>query len=162
MTNTLFTFIMLINTVFKLLLCKCIIIYLDNFIVFSKTKKEYKDHLHQVFDILKRNQLYAKPSKWKFYENILTFFGHIISSEGIKPNLEKTKSISELEKPIDVAGLKSFQGLVAFVCKFIPNCSKLITPLAALLKKNVTFKWDYECKKNFLELKKHLIEAPLL
>ena len=55
-----------------------------------------------------------------------------------------------------------FLGIVAFVRKFIPNCSKLIAPLTALLKKNAPYKWNFECKKNFLELKKRLTSAPLL
>ena len=105
MTKAPSTFVTLINTVFKPLLGKCVIIYLDDIIVFSKTKKEHKNHLHQLFDILRKNQLYAKPLKCKFYEKSLTFLGHIFSSEGIKPDPEKIKSISELDRPTDIAGL---------------------------------------------------------
>lgn len=43
---------------------------------------------------------------------------------------------------------------MAYVRKFIPNCSKLIAPLTALLKKGVTFEWNYKREKNFKELKK--------
>ena len=45
--------------------------------------------------------------------------------------------------------------------KFIPNCSKLIALLTALLKKNALYEWNYKCKKNFLKLKKQLTSAPL-
>ena len=51
---------------------------------------------------------------------------------------------------------------MAFVRKFIPNCSKLTAPLTALLKKGVKFKWNFEREKNFEELKKRLTSAPLL
>ena len=59
-------------------------------------------------------------------------------------------------------GKQSFLGLVAFVRKFIPNCSELIAPLTALLKKGVKFEWNFEREKNFEELKKRLTSAPLL
>ena len=52
-----------------------------------------------------------------------------------------------------------FLGIVAFVRKFIPNCSKLIAPLTALLNKNAPYKWNFKCEKNFLELKKRLTSA---
>ena len=88
--------------------------------------------------------------------------GHIISASGIKPNPEKIKAIVELPRPTNILGLQSFLGLVAFVRKFIPNCSKLIAPLTALLKKGVKFEWNFEREKNFEELKKRLTSAPLL
>ena len=105
---------------------------------------------------------YAKPSKCQFYEKSLTFLGHFIGTNGIKPDLEKIKSIVELSCPTSIAGLQSFLGLVAFVRKFIPNCSKLIAPLTAQLKKGVAFEWNYKREKNFEELKKRLTSAPLL
>jgi hypothetical protein len=79
--------------------------------------------------------------------------GHIISASGIKPDPEKIKAIVELPRPTNILGLQSFLGLVAFVRKFIPNCSKLIAPLTALLKKGVKFEWNFEREKNFEELK---------
>ena len=90
------------------------------------------------------------------------FLGHVVSANRIKPDPEKFKSIVELSRPTNIAGLQSFLGLVAFVRKFIPNCSKLIAPLTALLKKGVTFEWNYKREKNFEELKKRLTLALLL
>ena len=43
-----------------------------------------------------------------------------------------------------------------------PIVVKIIASFTALLKKNVTFEWNYKHKKKFLELKKHLTEAPFL
>ena len=68
----------------------------------------------------------------------------------------------ELSRLTNITGLQFFLGLVAFVRKFIPNCSKLIAPLTALIEKGVKFKWNLKREKNFEELKKRLISAPLL
>ena len=75
--------------IFKPLLAKCVIIYLNNIIVFSKTKSQHKEDLKAVFQTLWENQLFAKPSKCQFYQKSLTFLGTVISGEGIKPNPEK-------------------------------------------------------------------------
>ena len=61
------------------------------------------------------------------------FLGHVISANRIKPDPEKIKFIVELSRPTKIAGLQLFLGLVAFVRKFILNCSKLVAPLTALL-----------------------------
>ena len=114
---------------------KSVVIYLDNIIVFSKSKAQHKLDLRNVLNILRDNQLYTEPSKCQFYEKSLTFLGHIISASGIKPNPEKIKAIKELPRPTSILRLQTFLGLVAFVRKFIPNCSKLIAPLMALLKR---------------------------
>lgn len=90
------------------------------------------------------------------------FLGHIIRASGIKPNPEKIKAIVEFPRPTNIFGLQSFLGLVAFVRKFIANCSKLIAPLTALLKKGVKIEWNFERKKIFEELKKPLTSALLL
>ena len=138
MTNAPSTVVTLMNAIFRPLIGKSVVIYLDNIIIFSKSKAQHELDLRNVIKILQENQLYAKPSKYN-HEKSLTFLGHVISANGIKPDPEKIKSIVELSRPTNIAGLQSFLGLVAFVRKFIPNCSKLIAPLTALLMKGVAF-----------------------
>ena len=140
MTNAPLTFLMLMDSVFWLLVGKSVVIYLDKFIVLSKSKAQHKLNFRSVLNILRDNQLYAKPSKCQFYEKSLTFLGHFLSARGIKPDPEKIKAIVELPRPTNILGLQSILGLVVFVRKFIPNCSKLIALLTALLKKGVKFK----------------------
>ena len=63
MTNAPSTFVTLMNNTFKPLLGKCVIIYLIDIIVFSKTKSQHKEDLKVVFLTLWENQLFAKPSQ---------------------------------------------------------------------------------------------------
>ena len=147
MTNTPSTFVTLMNNIFKPLLGKCVIIYLDDIIVFSKTKEDHEKDLIAVFQTLWENQLFAKPTKCQFYQKSLTFLGHVISGEGIKPDPEKINSITNLTCPTNITSLQLFLGIVAFVRKFIPNCRKLIAPLMALLKKNAPYKWNQNAKR---------------
>ena len=93
MTNAPSTFVTLMNSVFQSLIGKSVVIYLDNIIVFSKSKAQHKLDLRNVLNILRDNQLYAKPSKCQFYEKSLTFLGHIISASGIKPTLKRLKQL---------------------------------------------------------------------
>ena len=137
-------------------------IYLDDIIMFIKTKSQNKKDLEAVFQTLWENQLFAKPFKCQFYHKSLNFSRHVIIGEGIKPDPEKIAAIINSNQPTDITSLQSFLGIVAFVRKFIPNCSKLIAPLMALLKKNALYERNFEYKKEFFKLKKRPTSAPLL
>lgn len=68
-------------------------IYLDNMIVFSKTREIHKPHLHQTLDTLWKHQLVANPLKCELFRTELLFLGNILTSAGIKPNLVKVEFI---------------------------------------------------------------------
>ena len=55
------------NRVFKKYLDKCVIVFIDDILVYSKTKEEHVEHLRIVLGILRKEKLYAKWSKCKFW-----------------------------------------------------------------------------------------------
>ena len=67
LTNAPATFMTLMNDIFRPLLDKCVIVYLDDILIFSKSPEEHERHLRQVLEILRQHQLYAKPSKCEFF-----------------------------------------------------------------------------------------------
>ena len=106
MTITPSTFVTLMNAIFCPLIGKSVVIYLNKIIIFSKSKAQHELDLRNAIKILQENQLYAKPSKCQFYEKSLTFLGHLIIANGIKPTPEKIKSIVELSCHTNIAGLQ--------------------------------------------------------
>ena len=66
-----------------------VVAYLDDILIFSKTREEHDRHLQQVCQRLREAELYAKPSKCQFYQKELEFLGFIISTTGIRmdPNV---------------------------------------------------------------------------
>ena len=81
---------------FKELVGKCVVVYLDDIIVFSKNCEEHREHLRQTLDTLRRHQLVAKPSKCEFFKTELLFLGHIISAGRIKPDPAKVEAITKM------------------------------------------------------------------
>ncbi|KAA0065948.1 Retrotransposable element Tf2 [Cucumis melo var. makuwa] len=55
-----------------------ILVYLDDIVVYSSTIEEHKDHLRNVFQKLKKNQLYVKREKCSFAQERINFLGHVI------------------------------------------------------------------------------------
>lgn len=80
-----------------------------------------------------------------FYQRELPFLGHIVSAEGINPDTEKVEAIRQLPLPQNKSKLRTFLGMVAYVKRFISDCSTLTAPLLALIGKDTNFDWTPIC-----------------
>jgi hypothetical protein len=67
LTNAPAHFIYLMNSVFMEELDKVVVVFIDDILVFSKSKKEHEEHLHTVLQQLHDHQVYAKFSKCEFW-----------------------------------------------------------------------------------------------
>ncbi|GKD34224.1 putative reverse transcriptase domain-containing protein [Tanacetum coccineum] len=83
LTNAPAVFMDLMNRVFHEFLDKFVIVFIDDILVFSKSKEEHEEHLRTVLQILRQEKLYAKFSKCEFWLSKVAFLGHIVSAEGI-------------------------------------------------------------------------------
>ncbi|KAL1919981.1 uncharacterized protein VTP21DRAFT_1127 [Calcarisporiella thermophila] len=77
------TFMTLMNDIFRPLLDTCVVVYLDDILVYSKTEVEHIQHIKQALEILHDNRLYAKKSKCEFFNQPVGYLGHVITSTGI-------------------------------------------------------------------------------
>ena len=77
------------------------------------------------------------------------FFGHLISSTGLKPDLKKIEAIMRLETPNSRAKLEYFLGMVNYLGKFAPNIAGVTSPLRCILKKDIEFPGDKKTKQSF-------------
>ena len=59
----------LMNRIFKKYLDKCVIVFIDDILIYSKTKEEHAEHIRMVLEILRKERLYAKWSKCEFWLN---------------------------------------------------------------------------------------------
>ncbi|XP_070025996.1 uncharacterized protein [Nicotiana sylvestris] len=78
---------------FKPFLDTFIIVFIDDILVYSKSKEEHAEHLRIALQTLKENELYAKFSKCEFWLQSVAFLGHVVSSEGIKVDPHKTEAV---------------------------------------------------------------------
>ena len=152
----------LMNNVFREYLDKFVVIYLDDILVYSKTKDEHVQHLRNVLSKLREHKLYAKIMKCEIMKNVVEYLGHFISDQGISVDKRKIEAVRNWPTPSNVSELRSFLGLASYYRKFVKGFSALVTPLTALLHKEQAFRWDTEQKKAFDEIKHCLTTAPVL
>ena len=138
------------------------ICFLDDILIHSKSIREHEEHLRTVLGLLRKNQLYAKPRKTEFFKKQVTYLGHVITPEGIKPDEDKLSAIKDWPIPTGVKEVRSFLGLGNFYRKFCKNFAKVVAPLTDLLKKDTPFKWSDACQKAFEKIKELLTNPPVL
>lgn len=82
LTNALAAFMKLMNNVFSEYLDKCVIVFIDEILVYSKRKGEHDWHLRVVLNKLREQQLYTKSSKCSFLQREIGFLRHIVLKAG--------------------------------------------------------------------------------
>ena len=82
------------NCLGELNLAYCLI-YLDDVIVFLKTKEEHLQCLCVVFNHFQEHKLRLKPTKCKFFQDEINYLAHYVSKEGMQPNKENQKAVTE-------------------------------------------------------------------
>nr|GEV26996.1 hypothetical protein [Tanacetum cinerariifolium] len=105
LTNAPVVFMDLMNRVCKHYLDKFVIVFIDDILIYSKTREEHVEHLRLVLELLKKEKLYAKFSKCKFWLREVQFLGHVIN------------------------------GLSGYYRRFIENFSKIAKSLTILTQK---------------------------
>ena len=93
LTNALALFMTLMDTLLHPYLGKFIVVFLDDILVYSKTRKEHTKHLHSVFELLRQHLLFAKESKCVFFAEEIQYPDHIISAKGMQMDPEKVDAI---------------------------------------------------------------------
>ena len=119
--------------------------YLDDIIVFSKGWQEHLERLRMVFTRLREANLRLGPRKCTLAKSSVTFLGHHVSEEGLRPDPRLLENIRKIPIPTTVTQVRSFLGLVGYYHRFIQGFSKIAAPLNRLLEKNRSFKWDDAC-----------------
>lgn len=129
------TFQLAMNLVLAPFLRKCVVVFIDDILIFSATWADHLQHIHVVFSVLDQHQFKIKLSKCSFAQKKLHYPGHIISSEGVATNPSKVAVIQSWPTPKSVKEVCSFLGLAGYYRKFVQHFGILSRPLTMLLKR---------------------------
>ncbi|GJS94968.1 putative reverse transcriptase domain-containing protein [Tanacetum coccineum] len=99
LTNAPAVFINLMNRVCKPYLDKFVIVFIDDILIYSKSKEDHEEHLKIILGLLKKEKLYAKFSKYNFWLDSVQFLGHVIDSEGVHVDPSKIEAIKNWVVP---------------------------------------------------------------
>ncbi|CAN4123517.1 unnamed protein product [Withania somnifera] len=162
LTNAPRTFMRLMKHILKTLINKCVVIYFNDVLIYSRSLEEHVSHLKQVFDILVKEKLYTNLKKCSFGVEKVVFLGFVVSSQGVEVDEEKVEAIKSWPTPTNASDVWSFHGLASFYRRFLKDFSSISSPLTGLIKKDIPFIWGKEQEESFQDLKDKLSSSPLL
>ncbi|KAD6454636.1 hypothetical protein E3N88_09342 [Mikania micrantha] len=135
-------------------------------------KTEREQHLTDILELLKEEQLYVKlfncevririSNSWKQHLQWASFLGHVINIDGIHVDPAKIAAIKNWDVPTTPIEIRSFLGLAGYYWRFISNFSKIALPLTNLTQKSESFVWTQKQEEAFQTLKQRLYNAPIL
>ncbi|XP_057251716.1 uncharacterized protein LOC130591806 [Beta vulgaris subsp. vulgaris] len=146
LTNAPAIFMDQMNRSFHEYLDTCVVVFIDDILVYSKDEKEHEKHLRLVLDVLHKQKWFAKLSKCVFWLKEVDFLGHVINKEGVKVDPAKIKAVVEWESPKNMIEIRVFW---------------IAQPLTRLAQ-GLQVLWSEDCEGAFLKLKKSLTSAPVL
>lgn len=114
-----------------------IVYYVDDFLIFAKTKEELHDKTIKVLQRLKNNNLYCKLSKCAFEVEEVDFLGYLIGRDGLKISPTRIATITDWPIPNTLQQVQQFLGFTNFYRRFISHYSKIGAGISNLLKKGV-------------------------
>ncbi|GJR29557.1 putative reverse transcriptase domain-containing protein [Tanacetum coccineum] len=134
LTNAPAVFMDLMNRVCKPYLDKFVIVFIDDILIYSKTKEDHENHLRLMLDLLRKENCMRSFSPMRVFGcKRYIFLGIVVNHNGI----HVTK-------------------------RFIENFSKIAKPLTSLTQKNQKYEWGEKQEKAFQTLKDNLCNAPIL
>jgi hypothetical protein len=134
----------------------------DDLNIHSVEWNDHLQHLDTVLSRLREVNLKLNPSKCCFAAGSIVFLGHVVSKEGTRPDPNKVDAVRKFPVLTTVTNVRSFLGLTRYYRKYIRGYSRMAGPLFELTKKDMVFAWNREHQSAFDELKRALVQAPVL
>ena len=136
-------------------------VYLDDIVIYANTLEEHATKFCRLANRLSKAGLTLQTDKCHFLRKEVTYLGHDISENGVKPNALIVEAVNNVPIPKDKKGIKQFTALAGYYRRFIRNFAKITVSMTRQLKKEEKFIWTEETQKAFEYLKQQIIEEYL-
>ncbi len=160
--NASVTFQIFMNNVLWYYLNQFIIVYLNNILVYSKTKKEHVQHVKKVLQTLKKVDLRIKSGKSEFHVQSVQFLKFIVTSQSLRMNSKKIEAVTTWSTSKSKIEVQFFLEFANFYKHFIKKYFRIVSSLTNLTRKNISFMWTEKAKEAFKKLKKLFIFQSVL
>ncbi|XP_053376974.1 uncharacterized protein K02A2.6-like [Mercenaria mercenaria] len=113
----------------------------DDILVYGKTREEHDANLRAVLQRSLEQGIRLNPDKLEVGQSQISYFGHVISKQGLSPDPDKVSAIREMPIPENRSQLETVLGMSQYLARYAPRLSEVTLPLRELLAKDVEFLW---------------------
>lgn len=139
-----------------------VVCQVDDVLVFGKDKAEHDERLVAVLGRIEKAGITLNSEKCEFSKDRVKFLGHLIDSNGIQADPEKTTAILKIGQPSNITELRRFMGMANQLGKFSPHLAELSQPLRELLSTKRAWVWGPDQQHAFSEVKTELTRPTVL
>ena len=137
-------------------------VIVDDILVHGRDRSEHDRRLDAVMNKIKEVGLRLNNEKCKFRMSEVTYFGHLVGKDGVKPHPDKIQAIAKLDSPSNVSELRTVLGMINYLTKFVPDIATVLKPMTQLLRSDTAWVWGPEQDRAFENAKKLICEATSL
>ncbi len=137
--NASVTFQTFVNNVLWRYLNQFVIVYLNDILVYFKTKKEHVQHVRKILQTLKKVDLRIKSEKSEFHVQSVQFLEFIVTSQSLRMNSKKIEVVTTWSTSKSKIEVQFFLEFANFYKRFIKKYFRIISSLTNLMKKNISF-----------------------
>ena len=129
----------------------------------NEALKVHDRNLREVFNQCRQKGIKINSEKIQLRQKQIRYMRHVISSEGLRADPNKLKSINEMPPPTHKEGFQRVLGMIKYVQKFSSNPADLAKSLTEFIKKDNEFVWGKGAHSHWLDLVKQVLtQAPVL
>ncbi len=153
------------HRIFSAVVHNGVAIYIDDIFICERTPEEFMSRLLRVLKACREHRLRLKASKCRIGASSVEMVGFECDEEGKRVTEKRIEALVLTNEPRDVSELKSVLGHFNYIVKYIPDASRVLSPLTALLKQGTEFMWgsaQQEAMDNFKDRIKdgHVLAHP--
>ena len=115
----------MINTILRYGLDRFVLVFVDNILIYSRTKEEHEKHIWAVLDRLKPEKFFGCVKKCDFYQTEVEYLGFDMGAYRVKPSLSKVKAVAEWLTPTLVKDIRLFLGFASFYRNSLDTLARL-------------------------------------
>jgi hypothetical protein len=136
--------------------------YVDDILVTGSSLAEHDKRLEMVLERCLELNLKFNRDKCQFRKTELPYLGHVLATEGIKPDPAKVEAIQQFPKPTSKSDVARLLGMITYLAKFCPELAQTANPIRRLTQKDVPWMWDSIHDDALRRLKELVLGAPVL
>ena len=107
------------NDIFAHMIDICVIVYMDDILIYSDNIAEHQKHVREVLHRLCGNGLFSRANKCEFHVTSCEYLAYMLLPDGLTMASYKVQIIQDWPEPRKVKDVQSFLGFANFYCRFI-------------------------------------------
>lgn len=128
----------------------------------EEADRDHDRNLRNFLDRCRAKNIRLNKDKFELKCKEVSFIGHVMTKDGLKPDPRKVEAITKMERPADVLAVQRFVGLVKYLSKFLKDLSEMCEPLRRLTHKDAEWNWTDEQEAAFERIKEAVVKTPVL